>query len=33
MGRAFELRIAHRNHPPDECLVHLAVAVFLLDGE
>ncbi|GAB2694237.1 hypothetical protein [Nocardia thraciensis] len=29
--RAFELRYAHRHHHPDECLVHLAVAMFLLD--
>ncbi|WP_280329837.1 hypothetical protein [Nocardia wallacei] len=29
-GRAYELRFAHRHHHPDECLVHLAVALFLL---
>ncbi|WP_306359806.1 hypothetical protein [Nocardia sp. CC227C] len=31
-GGAFELRYAHRHHHPDECLVHLAVAVFLLEA-
>ncbi|WP_232236121.1 hypothetical protein [Nocardia sp. BMG51109] len=32
-ARARELRFAHRDHPPDECLVHLAVAVFLLERQ
>ena len=33
VGRAHELRFLHRFHRPDDCLVHLAAAVFLLDWE
>ncbi|MBF6172100.1 hypothetical protein [Nocardia blacklockiae] len=33
VGRAFELRFAHRSHRPDECSVHLAVAAFLLEQD
>lgn len=33
VGRARELRYIHRYHHPDECLVHLAAAYFLLLGE
>ncbi|WP_198036817.1 hypothetical protein [Nocardia sp. BMG51109] len=32
-ARAYELRFAHRNHHPDECLVHLTVALFLLERQ
>ncbi|WP_327100301.1 hypothetical protein OIE68_16925 [Nocardia vinacea] len=31
--RAVELRFIHRHHRPDDCLVHLQVAVFVLEAE
>ncbi|WP_433600375.1 hypothetical protein ACQPXH_00435 [Nocardia sp. CA-135953] len=31
--RAKQLRQIHREHRPDDCLVHLAVAVFLLEAD
>lgn len=31
--RARELRHIHRHHLPDDCMVHLAAAVMLLDAD
>lgn len=31
--RARELRWIHREHPPDECIVHLEAAALLLDED